>query len=125
MPQKILYFTEGPKATVSEIEDIDKINAFVAPPFTLGIRNAQEGASYGYGPEHTDYVAGSPPTPYDNQDAEDGPVYPVFDPDAPPIPVSPTQYIVNDGEEYAVVGGTVSVAVADGDVTFAFTSSGG
>lgn len=121
MTQKVLYFTEGPEATETELGEIEKINTFASPPFVLGVRNASENTSYGYGTEHTDYVAGSPPAPYDNDDEEEGPVYPVFDPDAPPIPVNPTQYVVNDGDEFPVTGGTVSAEVEDGEITFTYT----
>lgn len=121
MAEKVLFFTAGPKATTQELAEIAKINQAAQAPFVVGIRNAQAGVSYGYGPEETDYVAGSPPAPYDNTDEEEGTVYPVFDPDAPPTPVNSTQYVLNDGDEFEVTGGTVSVAIEDGEPTFTYT----
>lgn len=85
MAEKVLFFTAGPKATTQELAEITKINQAAQAPFVVGIRNAQAGVSYGYGPEETDYVAGSPPAPYDN------------------------------------TGGTVSVAIEDGEPTFTYT----
>lgn len=64
MTKKILFFTAGTKATTAEQAQIDALNALNAPGFTVGVRNSAENASFGYGIEECDFVAGTIPTAY-------------------------------------------------------------
>lgn len=118
---KIIYFAAGDTLTPTERDEIDLIQPFTEPPFKLTVVNAQESNSYGYGPMDADFIAGTPPAPYDNLDPNEGTVYPVFDPEKPPVPVLDTQVVVNDGDTFTVAGGTVSAAVAAGVVTMSYT----
>ena len=53
-------------------------------------------------------------SPYDNDDEEEGPVYPVFDPDAPPAPVLPANQAVVSNNQ---VVGAYKITVVDNVVT--------
>lgn len=113
--QKILYFTAGALATETELEEIDALNALAEKPYEVFVRRGDSVGSmaYGAGVEATDYIAGTPPAPYDNTDPEEGPVYPVFDPDNPPVNLPPEQAIVTDGQ----IVGTYTITVVDNEVT--------
>lgn len=122
MAARVIYFTAGRTATSPELAEIAKINAVAAAPFEVLIRNAVDAQEYGVGVLTTDYVAGTPPAPYDNADEEEGPVYPVFDPDEPPVPVTATQVVLNHGDvlTLASAAGTVNVAIVAGVATYTF-----
>lgn len=109
--QKILYFTAGQMPTEGEQIEIDALAGFTSAAFELGIR--APGSNYAGDPEDADFVAGTPPEPYD-----DGGTYPVFDPDAPPSPSSlpANTSMVYAGQEIAGDGGTFTVSITDGVV---------
>lgn len=116
--KKVIYFTAGPNETSGETAEINAIKALAAAPFQVVVRNGLLPLESGGADEAADYVAGTPPAPYD-----DGEDYPVFDPDAPPPSDLPgTMAIVADGQAIAatVTGtyvDTVTLTVVDGVVT--------
>lgn len=119
MTQKIMYFTAGMQPTETEQEEIDALMPLIEPRFEVVVRRGDGVGTmnYGAGVEATDYVAGSPPAPYDDPDD-----YPVADPENPPTGLPETQTIVNDGDalEIAVTGtytDTVTFTVEGGVIT--------
>lgn len=116
MTAKVIYFTAGAIATSGELADIAKLNVAAVAPLEVVVRRGDGVGSqeYGAGEEAADYVAGTPPAPYD--DPED---YPVADPDNPPLgaALGPLQAVVIDGQEIAVTGGTATITVVDGEIT--------
>ena len=99
MTKKIIYFTAGPLPTVEEAADIAKLNAVTEAPYSVAVRNSQVPLSSGGPTEDCDFVAGSIPAPYDNDDEEEGKIYPEIDPDdIPTVALSATQAVVSDGQ---------------------------
>lgn len=122
MTQKILYFTAGATATTGELADIAKLNALAVPAYEVGVRSAIASPNYGAGIESADYVAGTIPDAYD--DEED---YPVIDPDEPPGPdnLPATQTVVSTGQVIDTDdGGTVTLTIAGGVITAAVYEAG-
>lgn len=123
MTQKILYFTAGPQPTVGELADIAALNALAEKPYEVVVRNAAANAEFGEGrPEPGDFLAGSYPATYEfpeGHEDEGDPIYPVFDPDAPPAPpnLPATQAVVSDGQELTIGGETFTFTVEDGVIT--------
>lgn len=113
---KVIYFTAGAIATAPELAEIAKLNAATVPALEVVVRRGDGVGTqlYGAGEEAADYVAGTPPAPYD--DTED---YPVADPDNPPVGaiLGPLQAVVTDGQEITVTGGTATITVVDGEIT--------
>jgi len=64
MTKKVLYFTAGPVATVTEAAQIAALVALGVPGYTVGVRNALLSGSFGHGIEASDYVAGTIPTAF-------------------------------------------------------------
>ena len=120
--QKIIYFTAGPAATSGEQLEINAIAALAEKPYQLVVRNAVANAEFGEGrPEPGDYLAGTWPDSYklpEGDPNEGDPIYPEFDPDAPPAPPLPaTQAIVSDGQALEIGGATYTFTVAGGVIT--------
>lgn len=113
---KVIYFTAGAIATAPELAEIAKFNAAAVAPLEVVVRRGDGVGSqeYGAGEEAADFVAGTPPAPYD--DAED---YPVADPDNPPLggALGPLQAVVTNGQEIEVTGGTATITVVAGEIT--------
>ena len=120
--QKVLYFTEDVYATVEEKADIAKLQAVAEKPFDVVVMASTRSSEYASGPIPAAYVAGTVPAPYDNDDPEEGPVYETFDLDNPPIPVLPTQYVLNDGDSFTLADGTLDVIIEDGVPVFEYTA---
>lgn len=116
--QRIVYFTEGPVASEAEETEIAEIASVIEKQFELAVFNGAANANYGAGQAAADYVAGTVPAGYSDEET-----YPVFDPASPPFVLPATNAIVVDGDEFAVTGGTVSVAVEDNVATFTFTAA--
>ena len=114
--QKIMYFTAGMIPTNTEANEIAAIEALCVTPYEVVVRrgDAVGTRNYGAGPEATDFVAGTVPPPYDNDDEEEGTVYPVFDPDDPPAPVLPANQAVVSNNQ---VVGAYKITVVDNVVT--------
>jgi len=64
MTKKILFFIAGKVPTGAEQAQIDALNALTTPGYSIGVRNGAENASFGYGIEACDFVAGTIPTAY-------------------------------------------------------------
>lgn len=116
---KIIYFTEGEKATTEELADIALFNAAAQAPYEVVVRRGDDVASYayGHGNETTDYVAGSVPEAYADETK--------LEPDNIPIPGIDyeTQAIVSDGDTLEEAGGgTIAVAIVDGVATYTYTA---
>lgn len=110
---KIIYFLAGEAPTSGELADIAQLNAAAVAPYSIAVRRGDDVASYSFGAgiEAADYVAGTVPAAY--SDEED---FPVFDPDnVPPV--------VNDGDEIDVVNSagdvtkTGSIALTAGEAS--------
>lgn len=109
---KVLYFTAGPIPTTQEKADIAALNAFAVAPFDIGVRNALAVGASGVSVEAADYVAGTPPAPYD-----DDQVYPLFDPENPPAGSLPaTSAVVSNGGVIPIKNSAESVT-EDGTLT--------
>lgn len=115
---KVIYFTAGKLPTTQEKADIAALNALAVAPFEIAVRSAVDSLAFGAGNEEADYVSGTVPAAYDDEEE-----FPVFDVDNPPAGALPaTMAIVADGQEFAATGGTVTLSVADGVVTAEFTA---
>lgn len=62
--KKIIYFLAGATPTVAELADIAELNTRTSAGYSLSVRNGAESASYGYGLEAVDLVAGTIPTAF-------------------------------------------------------------
>lgn len=60
--KKIIYFTAGPVPTAGESAEIALLNGLTSPGYSVSIRNGANSASFGYGKEAADLVAGTVPT---------------------------------------------------------------
>jgi uncharacterized protein YjdB len=60
--KKIIYFTAGVNPTAGELAEIALLNNLTSPGYSVSIRNGAESASFGYGKEVADLVAGTVPT---------------------------------------------------------------
>lgn len=60
--KKIIYFTAGPTPTTQELIDIGILNTYTLPGYSVSVRNGAASATYGYGKEAADLVAGTVPT---------------------------------------------------------------
>jgi hypothetical protein len=126
MTKKVLFFTAGIVPTSGEIADIAKLNAAAEKQYEVVVMNGAANTKYGETNRLVpgDYVAGSVPAIYEIEDEDDNRIYPEIDPDEiPNQALTDTQAIINDGDEFAVTGGTVSVEIADGVPTFTFTAT--
>lgn len=115
MTQKVLFFTAGVTATVDELAEIAKLNALAVPAYEIGVRSSIASSNYGAGIESADYVVGTIPDAYNDEET-----YPVIDPDAPPGPdnLPATQAVVSNGQVLDVDGGgTVTLTIAGGEIT--------
>jgi len=85
---------------------------------TVVIETIETDARYGGGVIPADYVCGTIPAAY-RSTSTGSPIYPVLDPDAPPAAdnLPATQAIVNDGGTLTVGGATITLTVADNEVT--------
>lgn len=87
--EKVLYFTANTKPTTEEAAEIAAIAAL--PGYVVAVRNAirnTDEATAVANPEEADWVAGTPPEPYD-----DDQVYPVLD-----VGDIPTPGLVEEGD---------------------------
>src|SRR5690606_39388841 len=82
--KRILYFTAGEQATSGELADIATLNALAEKPYEVRVLNALQSPNYGAGPITGDFLAGTIPAAY--KDDQEDPIYPVFDPASPPAP---------------------------------------
>lgn len=64
MTKKLIYFTAGAEATSAELADIAVLDTLKNPGYTVAIRNGSQSASYGYGIEACDLVAGTVPVAF-------------------------------------------------------------
>lgn len=123
MTKKIIYFTANAKPTTEEQADIDALLALVPAPFQVVVRDGHQNLSYGAGVESADYLAGTVPASY--IDEEEDPIYPVIDDVAePPRPdnLPANAAVVYDTADLgAVTTGTftdtATVTVEDGEIT--------
>lgn len=64
MTKKIIFFTAAAVPTEAEQAQIDALNAMTVPGYNVAVRNGSQSASYGYGIEASDFVAGTIPTAF-------------------------------------------------------------
>lgn len=113
MTAKVIYFTAGAIATSGELADIAKLNVAAVAPLEVVVRRGDGVGSqeYGAGEEAADYVAGTPPAPYNvalDYPAALGPLG---------AALGPLQAVVTNGQEIAVTGGTATITVVNGEIT--------
>lgn len=112
--QKVIYFTATNIPTTEELAEIAALNTRAQAPLEIAVRNAEANNNFGTGPEAADYVMGTRPTAY--ADEEDFPALPALpDPD--------TTALVTDGDELEVTGGTVTLSVVEGVLSAEFTAT--
>jgi hypothetical protein len=109
---KVIFFTAGETATVGEAADIAQLIAAMAANITdVAVRRgdlAAEDYSYGAGLEAADFVAGTIPAAYD--DEED---FPVINPDAlAPSGVPSTSKVIASGVKFT--GPAITGSYVDG-----------
>lgn len=123
MAKKILYFTAGIVPTNDEATEIAAIRALAIQQYEVMVMNGLQSPNYGAGQPVGDYVAGTVPDSY--LDEEDEPLYPEFDitnlPDPDSLPAD--QAIISDGETIDLGATTVTVSVADNVATAELTST--
>lgn len=116
--KRILYFTAGPQATTNEKAAIAALNVLAAPQYEVRVLNGLESPNYGAGQITGDFVAGTIPASY--KDDQEAPIYPVFNPASPPAPpnLPATQAIVADEQVLDVDGGgTMTLTVVNSAIT--------
>jgi hypothetical protein len=111
--KRILYFTAGQQATAGELADIAALNALAEKPYEVRVMSALQSPNYGAGPITGDFLAGTIPAAY--KDEQENPIYPVFDITSPPAPptLPATQAIVSDEDVLELLGEDVTASVAD------------
>lgn len=112
MAKRIVYFTAASVATTAEKADIVELSGIVAPQFELTVYNGAASPNYGAGIADADYVAGTIPTAYSDDN-----VYPVFNADAPPFVLPAAQAIIADEDVIDIAGTTYTFTVVDNVVT--------
>lgn len=115
--KKILFFTAGEVPTVAEAAEIAKIQAYVDDVYLIGVRRSGGAVYQGGSREPAEFVAALSdsliPAAYKAPNAVT-----VFDPDAPPAPLLPSnQAVVTDGVAIEITGGTVELTIVDGEIT--------
>lgn len=124
--KSILYFTAGQQATSGELADIAALNALAEKPYEVRVMSALQSPNYGAGPVTGDFLAGTIPDAY--KDEQEDPIYPVFDIATPPTPptLPATQAVVSDAQVLAVDGGgTITLTIEDGAITGVVYAAGG
>ena len=120
MTKKIIFFTASNVTTEAEQLAIAKLNAAAERPYEVVVVNGAANSKCGETDRliPADYAAGTIPELYEDYEA--------IDPDElPDGPLAENQAIVEDGDEFVVEGGTVSVEVTGGVPTFTFTAAAG
>jgi hypothetical protein len=115
----ILFFIAGTSPTVGEAADLAQLNQIAQAPYTVKVLSNLQDALYGAdNPIPADYTAGTVPASYKDGNAD--PIYPTFNPDAPPRPATllATQTVVTTAQVIPITaGGSVTVTVAAGAIT--------
>lgn len=124
--KRILYFTAGQQATGGELADIASLNALAEKPYEVRVMSALQSPNYGAGPITGDFLAGTIPAAY--KDEQEDPIYPIFDTATPPAPptLPATQTVVSDEQVLDVDGGgTITLTIEDGAITGVVYAAGG
>jgi len=106
--QKVIYFTATGVPTSGELSEIAALNERAQAPLEILVRNAEVSNAYGVGPEAADYIMGTRPAAY--ADEEDFPAL-------PELPDADTTALVEDAQEIAITGGTVAFTIEGGEIT--------